>query len=115
MYEDHLKTCEYCQKGSQTHNKPTRFIKSASSHSKALKPTIYVKSASSYYKSRKLLELAAIIKGVSYPSISYVGNANFRTKTKGASSSEVAARKPGPIEREVKLKELGKLVRGYTG
>ena len=30
----------------------------------------------------------------------------FETKTKGAS------RKPGPIEREVKLKELGRMIRG---
>ena len=115
MYEDHLKTCEYCQKGSQTHNKPTIFIKSASSYRKALKPTIYVKSASSYYKSRKLLELAVIIKGVSYPSISYVGNANFRTKTKGASSSEVQQENLGQSREKSSLKELGKLVRGYTG
>jgi hypothetical protein len=104
MYEDHLKTCEYCQKGSQTH-KPTIFIKSASSYSKLSKPTIYVKSASEYSKHKKLGELAAIIKGRSYPSLEPL------FQTKGA--SEVArARKPGPIEREVKLKELGKLVRG---
>ena len=107
MYEDHLKTCEYCQKGSQTHNKPTIFIKSASSYRKALKPTIYVKSASSYYKSRKLLELAAIIKGVSYPSISYVGNANFRTKTKGASSSEVASKKTWANRERSQAKRAG--------
>jgi hypothetical protein len=79
MYEDHLKSCEYCQKGSrgiswkrtdqQTH-KPTIFIKSASSYRKESKPTIFVKSASSYGKQKKLTELAAIIKGASYPPIS---------------------------------------------
>jgi hypothetical protein len=106
VYEDHLKTCEYCQKGSQTH-KPTIFIKSASSYSKALKPTIYVKSASSYNRRRKMGELGAIIKGISYPSLESIPM--FRTK----GASEVArARKLGPIEREVKLKALGKMVRG---
>jgi hypothetical protein len=35
-------------------------------------------------------------------------------QTKGA-SSEVVTRKPGPIEREVKLKELGKMIKGFVG
>ena len=111
MYEDHLKTCEYCQKGSQiqtqaqTHNKPTIFIKSASAYSKLSKPTIYVKSASSYNRRKKMGELGAIIKGISYPGLEPM------FQTKGA-SSEVATRKPGPIEREVKLKELAKITRG---
>ena len=95
MFEEHLKTCEYCQKGSMT-LKPTIFIKSASSYNKDKKPTIFVKSASSYRKERKLTELAAIVKGISYPPISIPV---FRTK----GASEVV-RKPGPIEREVKLK-----------
>jgi hypothetical protein len=107
VYEDHLKSCEYCQKGlpTQTHNKPTIFLKSASSYSKDKKPTIYVKSASSYNKHKKMAELAAIIRGTSYPSLEPL------FQTKGASSE--VGRKPGPIEREVKLKELGKMVRGY--
>ena len=64
-----------------------------------------VKSRSSYSKQKKLTELGAIIKGASYPPIS------IPARTKGA--SEVAgARKPGPIEREVKLRELGKIIRG---
>ena len=109
-FQDHLKTCSYCQKGSLSlslslSSKPTIFIKSASSYRKAMKPTIYVKSASSYSKQKKLGELGAIIKGTSYPSLEPI------FQTKGA--SEVArARKPGPIEREIKLKELGKMVRG---
>ena len=88
MYEDHLKTCEYCQKQ-----------KGASS----LKPTIYVRSKSDYSKQKKLSELGAIIRGVSYPSLEPM------FQTKGASD---VVRKPGPIEREVKLKELGKMIRG---
>ena len=86
--------------------KPTIRIKSASSYNKDKKPTIFVKSASSYHKERKLTELGAIVKGISYPPISIPV---FRTK--GASESGVA-RKPGPIEREVKLKALGKIIRG---
>jgi len=86
-FQDHLKTCSYCRKDSQ-------------------KVTVSIKSASSYYKEKKLAELGAVIKGVSYPGISYAGikktNENIRTKTKGASNTE----------RELKLKELGKLVRG---
>ena len=115
MYEDHLRTCEYCQKGNamnqylssmlQFSAKPTIKVKSASSYSKDKKPTIYVKSASSYNRQKKMAELGAIIKGTSYPSLEPM------LQTKGA--SEVArARKPGPIEREVKLKELGKMIRG---
>ncbi|MGA9296743.1 MAG: hypothetical protein WA326_02330 [Nitrososphaeraceae archaeon] len=87
-YEDHLKTCSYCRKGS-------------------LKPTILIKSASSYNKRKRLAELGAIIKGISYPGLESIPM--FRTK--GASESLVA-RKPGPIEREVKLRELGKMIRG---
>jgi hypothetical protein len=73
-----------------------------------LKPTISVKSASSYGKRKRLGELAAIIKGTSYAGLSPW------LRTKGASVSVVRnnPRKPGPIEREVKLKELGKMIRG---
>ena len=108
MYEDHLRSCSYCQKGSSS--KPTIRVKvkSASSYRKAsTKPTIFVKLASSYGTRKKLSELGAIIKGASYPSLEPI------FLTKGASSSRNnIIRRPGPIEREVKLKELGKLVRG---
>lgn len=70
------------------------------------KPTITVKGASSYYRQKKLTELGAIIKGTSYPTLEPM------FQTKGASEVAAAARKPGPIEREVKLKELGKIIRG---
>ena len=83
--------------------KPTIKIKSASSYNKDKKPTIYVKSASSYSKSKKLGELGSIIRGTSYPSLEPM------LQTKGASE---IARRPGPIEREVKLRELGKIIRG---
>ena len=43
-FQDHLRSCNFCQKGLPTH-KPTIYIKSASAYSKELKPTIYVKSA----------------------------------------------------------------------
>jgi hypothetical protein len=75
-FQDHLKTCSYCQKGSNS------------------KPTISVKSASSYSKQKKLSELAAIIKGISYPSLESM------FQTKGA--SEVATGQPEPIERALK-------------
>jgi hypothetical protein len=70
-YEDHLKTCDSCRKRNP------------------LKPTISIKSASSYRKQKSLVELGAIIRGISYPSLESI-----------------------PIEREVKLRELGKMVRG---
>ena len=107
-YQDHLKSCDYCQKGSQmqTHNKPTIYIKSASAYSKLSKPTIFVNSASSYNRQKKLTELAAIIKGISYPSLEPI------FQTKGAFVSNIEKRSIGPIEREIKLKELGKIVRG---
>jgi hypothetical protein len=65
------------------------------------KPTIRIKSASSCDKRKKLIELGHLIKGVP-------------TKTKGASFVEnnTRTRKPGPIEKEFKLKELGKMIRG---
>jgi hypothetical protein len=91
-YQDHLKTCSYCSKGVKNQNQ---------------KPTISIKSAASYGKRKKLSELGAIIRGTSYPSLESIP----MFQTKGASESGVA-RKPGPIEREVKLKELAKLVRG---
>ena len=88
MFSDHLITCEYCRNEYYT---------------KVSKPTISVKSASSYRKQKKLSGLAAIIKGTSYPSL------ELMFQTKGASE---VTRKPGPIEREVKVRELGKIIRG---
>jgi hypothetical protein len=71
-YQDHLKTCSYCQKGSS-------------------KPTISIKSASSYNKRKKLAELGAIIKGISCPGL--------EPQTRGASEVANYPKKPGPIER----------------
>jgi hypothetical protein len=87
--------------------KPTIYIKSASSCNKTLKPTISIKSASSYNKHKKLTELSAIIKGISYPSLESIPV----FQTKGA-SFENNFNRPGPIEREVKLKALAKIIRG---
>jgi proline racemase len=87
-FQDHLRTYSYCRKDSQ-------------------KVTVSIKSAPSYYREKKLAELGAVIKGISYPGISYVGvnksNANT-TKTRSASNAYV--------ERQFKLKELGRIVRG---
>ena len=94
---DHLQTCDYCRNKQQS-SRPTIRIKLASS-----KPTIHIRSRSDYIKNRKLLDLGSIIKGTSYPSVEPL------FQTKGASE---IARKPGPIEREMKLKALGKMVRG---
>ena len=94
MYEDHLKSCSYCQKGSLS-SKP--------------KPTISIKSASSYRRQKKLSELGAIIMGTSYPSLEPM----FQTKTKGASEVDNKPRRPDYLERELKLRELGKMIRGY--
>jgi hypothetical protein len=98
MYEDHLKTCSYCQNQNQ---------KQKGASSLTSKPTIYIKTIDgrpSISKQKKPGELGAIIRGTSYPSLEPM------FQTKGASSE--VARKPGPIEREVKLKELGKIIRG---
>ena len=60
--------------------------------------------------------LASIIKGVSYPRISYAGekktNNNIRAKTKGASYTGDLPIKLVPLERQLKLKELGRLIKG---
>ena len=93
-YQDHLKTCSYCR----------------DSQPQTRKVTVRIKSASSYTKHKKLGELGAIIKGISYPGLESIPM--FRTK--GASESLVA-RKPGPIEREVKLRELGKMIKSFVG
>ena len=94
-YQDHLMTCSYCN-GNSTHNPQ--------------KPTVRIKAGSNYRRERKLSELASIIRGVSYPGISYVGirktNSNTRTKTKAASAMASSA------ERQFKLKELGRMVKG---
>ena len=99
MYEDHLKTCSYCQSQNQ---------KQKGASSLTSKPTIYVKSASSYRKQKKLTELGAIIRGTSYPSLESIP----MFQTKGASFNANNISKPGPIEREIKLRKLGKMVRG---
>ena len=88
--EDHLKTCDYCRQKQ----------KGASS----LKPTIYIKSKSDYYRQMKLAEFSSVIKGTS-------AGLETSLQTKGASSNNIW-KKPGPIEREIKLKALGKMVRG---
>jgi hypothetical protein len=83
-YQDHLKTCSYCNKDSQ-------------------KPTVRIKAASSYRREKKLAELGALVAGISYPGISYVG-ARETNATKAKSASRV--------EKSQKLMELGKLIRG---
>ena len=78
------------------------------------KPTVRIKAASSYRRERKLSELGALISGAStsYPSISY----NIGNKTKGASSTSTDSgnlpTKLVPLERQFKLKELARLIRG---
>jgi hypothetical protein len=73
-------------------------------YSQQQKPTVRIKAASSYRRERKLSELYAIIKGVSYPGISYVDVRKTKTtNAKGASSQ---------LERQFKLKELGKMIKG---
>jgi hypothetical protein len=92
MYEDHLKTCRYCQNSNSNSNK-----------NKVSTPTIFRKSASSYYREKKLAELGAVNRGVFYSGISYVGEKKINaTRTKAASSAE----------RQFKLRDLGKIVRG---
>jgi hypothetical protein len=91
MYEDHLKSCSYCNKGLLS------------------KPTIrVVKSASSTDKRRKLIELGHLIRGIPI-------------RTKGASKFDVniespmesrSKSKPGTLEKAYKLKELRKLISG---
>jgi hypothetical protein len=79
------------------------------------KPVVRIKGASSYRREKKLAELAAVISGVSYPSISYAGT---KTKTKSASSSSFAnyskVNSPLALEKEkkFKLKELGRMIKG---
>ena len=99
--------CSECDKYSQSQNQ---------------KPTVRIKAASSYRRERKLSELAALITGTSYPRVSFVGekknNNNIRAKTKGASASYSYTNtgnlptKLIPLERQLKLKELGRLIRG---
>jgi hypothetical protein len=86
-YQDHLRTCSYCN---GTHSPQ--------------KPTVRIKSASSYRKERALSGLAALITVTSYPGVSYVGGGAIKkTKTKSASSQ---------LERQSKLRELARLIRG---
>lgn len=93
-FQEHIKSCDFCSK------------KYASENENRIKPTVRIKAASSYYKDKKLSGLAAIIKGLSYPEISYVDVRKTNpTKSKGASSIS-------NVEKSQKLKELGKLIRG---
>jgi hypothetical protein len=85
-FQDHLKTCSYCKKGLQTQTQ---------------KVTVSVKSTSSYYNQKKLAELGAIIKGTSYTGL----DTDASVQTRGAS---VVKNNP----RKLKLRELGKIVRG---
>jgi hypothetical protein len=66
--------------------------------------TIFIAAMLAYKRERKLSELAAVIKGVSYPGISYMSaNAGEKkAETKAASS----------IEKSQKLKELELLIKG---
>jgi hypothetical protein len=82
-YLDHYRACPYCNKGLKA------------------KPTVRVKSASSADKRRKLTELGYMIKGI-----------QTQTKTKGASFVENNTRRQGLIEKEFKLRELAKMIRG---
>jgi thioredoxin-related protein len=105
MFSDHLKTCDYCRGTDKDRTetpklKPTIKINMASK----LKPTIKIASSRSYQKKSKLAELAAMIKGTAGPSF-----IQSQPQPKGASSS---VRKPGYIERKIKLKELGKMIKG---
>ena len=112
MYEDHLKSCEYCQKSERVTRLGTKGASSSSSSFES-KPTIHIKNKLIYTKHKKLTELGAIIKGTSYPSLDTGSSYRSPVKTKGASEvGNNIPRKPGPIEREIKLKELGKMVRG---
>jgi hypothetical protein len=88
--QDHLRTCSYC---SERYSRPQE-----------QKPTVHVrtKAAPTRRRERALSELAAVISGLSYTGISYAG-AIEKTKTKDASSQ---------LERQYKLKELGRMVKG---
>ena len=81
---DHLRTCEYCRRIEYENVKD--------------KPTIRVKGASSYNRTKNLSELAAIITGRSF------GILSPTTETKGASVL--------CSDKNDKLKELGKMVKG---
>jgi hypothetical protein len=63
--------------------------------------TVSVKSASSYHNQKKLAELGAIIKGTSYTGL----DTDASVQTKG---TPVVKNNP----RKLKLRELGKIVRG---
>jgi hypothetical protein len=71
MFEDHLKTCEYCQKND---------------------------------RAAKLAELGYMIKATS-------AGTRPESGTRGASSNaDNTPRKPGYLERKLKLRELGKMI-----
>jgi hypothetical protein len=92
-FQDHLKTCSYCR------------------DSQSKKVEVSVKSGSGYYKDKKLSELAAIIKGTSRTCL------DTSLQTKGASGANITkdifgnSPKPGYLERQFKLKELGKMIK----
>jgi hypothetical protein len=98
-YQDHYRTCSYCQKSSENQKLYKAHFSESSSKKSFVKPTIRVKSASSHERERKLIELGHMIKGV-------------QTTTKGGSFIENTTRKQGPIEKTMKLRELAKMIKG---
>jgi hypothetical protein len=94
-FEDHYAICPYCNKGLGLKTKPT----------------ITLKSAASRERERKLTNLGALIKGTSYPTVADIFPKN---NNKGASTFDFSyyKRNQGPIEKAVKLRALGKMIRG---
>jgi hypothetical protein len=71
-----------------------------------------VKSASSRERERKLNGLGHMIKGTSCSSAEIFPRTKVQTQTKSASLVVNNIRKQGPIEKTMKLRELGKMIRG---
>jgi hypothetical protein len=96
MLSDRLKECPSCRKA---------WYSKISRESRGM-----IKAASSYYQG-KLKELGAIIKGTAKPISDYELEKQRRQQinTKGAS---LTCSRYHPVEREVKLKELGKMIKG---
>jgi hypothetical protein len=90
-YQDHFRTCPYCNKG---------LLSS--------KPTVRVKSASSANIRRKLAALGGLVKGASNSNYNPKDYFDFQNPMESRSKS-----RPGPLERAYKLKELSKLIRDY--
>ena len=109
MYEDHLKTCEYCRKINKYRHITNRqsslnqhpvIVKIRNQQSQLNQHLVIVNE-------RNYLKLGAIMKGISYPSMESIPM--FRTKELLSVVGNNIARKPGPIEREVKtLRHLEK-------